>query len=364
MAGEPMVGRMTAPGGAFPPGVPMPSLPQVLLRPETYAGVRTYKMNLVLDLVFSGFALTIALVAIFVSTSDPIQGIALGSIIGAAACGLVIVFIINFIMSLLAVMKMHHGAREYGAEHERSASRGVMFKWLGTAMSTTAAVLVVFLLLSGSLSAILGQGTSFVYVPLLITIFWTAGVTFKGQMYRSMVRVLQPAEIRRWSDVASLVIPALGVLGIAAVGVATVRLQAALADPLSVTSAELGQISQLIIGGIFLPPGLALFGYILFLVVYSRTEALLEQGLYRAYGMIGPPFGWPASPSPGPAVAYPTWVPPNPPPAPAPSPPGPSSIQPRADAAPSPSARTCPSCGHSIPAASAYCPDCGARLPG
>jgi len=361
---------MTAPGAPMAP-LPMPSLPHVLIKPETFAGIKTYKVNLVLDLVFSAFALTIALVAILVSVSDLFQAISFVAIITASACGLVIVFVINFIVSLLSVTKMHHGIAEYGPEHERHASRGVLFKWLGTAMSTAAAVLVAYLLFSGlAFVSLTGGIPATVYVPLLITVFWTAGVTFKGQMYRNMVRVLQPPETRRWSDVASLVIPILGILGIAAVGVATARIVAAFSNPGSLTPVEFTQLTQIIIGGIFLPPGLALFGYILFLVVYSRTSDLLQRGLHETYARMAPPGGWPSYGFvPPAAVAYPAWAPPASAPS-APSaaqaawvPPTAPPAAPAVQAASGATTKACPACGHTIPAAVAFCPDCGTRLP-
>lgn len=361
---------MTAPGAPVAP-VPMPSLPHVVIKPETFAGIKTYKVNLVLDLVFSAFALTIALVAIFISVSDPFQAISFGSLIAASACGLVIVFVINFIVSLLSVTKMHHGIAEYGPEHERHASRGVLFKWLGTAMSTAAAVLVAYLVFSGlAFVSLTGGIPATVYVPLLITVFWTAGVTFKGQMYRNMVRVLQPRETQRWSDVASLVIPILGILGIAAVGVATARIVAAFSNPGSITPVEFTQLTQIIIGGIFLPPGLALFGYVLFLVVYSRTSDLLQRGLHEAYARMAPPGGWPSyGPMLPGTVVYPAWAPPAAAPVapsagqaawvPPTAPPPALAVQASSGA----TTKACAACGHTIPATVAFCPDCGARVP-
>lgn len=318
-----------------------------------------------LDLVFSAFALTIALVAILISVSDPFQAISFGSLIAASACGLVIVFVINFIVSLLSVTKMHHGIAEYGPEHERHASRGVLFKWLGTAMSTAAAVLVAYLLFSGlAFVSFTGEMPATVYVPLLITVFWTAGVTFKGQMYRNMVRVLQPPETQRWSDVASLVIPILGILGIAA------RIVAAFSNPGSITPVEFTHLTQIILGGIFLRPGLALFGYVLFLVVYSRTSDLLQRGLHEAYARMAPPGGWPAyGLMPPGAVVYPAWAPPAAAPA-APSagqaawvPPTAPPPAPAVQASSGATTKACAACGHTIPATVAFCPDCGARVP-
>ena len=325
------------------PSAPMPYLPYVLIKPETYAGVKSYQVSLILDLIFSAFALTIALAVILVSAADPITASGFLSVVGAAACGLVIVFVINFIVSLMSVMKMHHGSREYGAEHERYATRGVVFKWLGTTMSTAAAVLVVYLLLSGLLFATFaGPVSSSVYIPLLITIFWTVGVTFKGQMYRNFVRALQPPEAARWSRTASLVIPVLGVLGVITVGAATARILGAFGSPATITPVELFQLSQVLVGGVFLPPGLAIFGYILFYVVYSRTERRLTQGLYQTYQQITPPGAWPGMVVPAPAAVMPTYTP----------------VPPAAPAEP----RTCPRCGQVVDAAYAYCQHCGTKI--
>lgn len=317
--------------------VPMPYVPVVLIKPETVSGVRSYKANLVLDLVFSGFALTIALVALFYSTSTSIAAIGFSAILGAAACGLIIVFIINFIMSLMSVMKMHHGAKEYGPEHEAHARRGVLFKWLGTALSTAAAVLVVYLVLFGVGAIFTGsQQPTTLYIPLLITIFWTAGVTAKGQMYRSMVRALQPLDLSRISLVASLVIPSLGCLGIVAVGVATIRLQDAIVNPTLLSPVESAQLVQVLFGGIFLPPGLALVGYAMFLHVYTKTSDRLAQGLAQVHGAMVP-IPWPGYGFPAPAVQ------------PAPAVPGPTQT------------KACPTCGQSILASAAFCGNCGSR---
>src|SRR2546427_8038504 len=83
----------------------------------------------------------------------------------SAVCGLVIVFVINFIVSLMAVIRMHHGADEYGPEHAVNARRGVLFKWIGTTLSTLAAILVVYLVLAGSSLLFGGPAPAILYVP-------------------------------------------------------------------------------------------------------------------------------------------------------------------------------------------------------
>src|SRR2546428_13125287 len=138
----------------------------------------------------------------------------------------------------MSVLKMHHGADEYGPDHARNAPRGVRFKWLGTGPSTIATVLVVYLLISGSISLFGGAGGSVpaaAFIPLLVTAFWTGGVTCKGQMYRHMVRALQPPELRFRADLASFLIPALGLIGVGVIGYATARLLAAFQNPGSPT---------------------------------------------------------------------------------------------------------------------------------
>src|SRR5207245_741960 len=81
-------------------------------------------VNLILDIIFGGFALTVGIASILVTTTDPASAIAAAAIIGSATCGLVIVFVINFIVALMSVIRMHHGAREYGPDHQKNAGRG------------------------------------------------------------------------------------------------------------------------------------------------------------------------------------------------------------------------------------------------
>ena len=326
----------------------MPSWPAVAIKPETVSGIRTYQMNLVLDIVFSIFALVLAATAMLAVSSDASSAFASAAVIGSAACGLVIVFIINFIVGLMSVFKMHHGLREYGPEHERSARMGVLFKWTGTALSTMAAILVVYLVFSGFLSFYTpGQVPITIYVPLLVTAFWTGGVSAKAQMYRLMVRALQPPNTRRWTDVASIAIPVLGIVGVGLVGFVTARVIGTFSNPASIDYFEASRLSQILIGGVFLPPGLALFGYAVFLVVYRQTIARLDAGLAQMYGgMVG--YGmWPGYAMPPPAMPFPApgWAPPPPPTAPPPT----------------AQVRACPQCGRPT-AGEAFCPNCGARL--
>ncbi|HWM50606.1 MAG TPA: hypothetical protein VNO76_04570, partial [Thermoplasmata archaeon] len=98
-----------------PSGPPVPYWPSVIIKPETIRGVGMYYVNLILDIIFGGFALVVGLSSIFIATtSDPIAALGVIAALGAATCGLVIVFVINFIMSLMSVLRMHHGADEYG----------------------------------------------------------------------------------------------------------------------------------------------------------------------------------------------------------------------------------------------------------
>jgi len=341
---------MAAPPGYPYAAVPMPYMPAVLVKPETVSGIRTYQIGLVLDIVFGLFALIIGLSAVSVSLSDPNAGLSLAAMIGAAACGLMIVFVINFIVSLMSVMKMHQGADEYGPEHAKYASRGVLFKWAGTALSTMAVVLVVYLLLFGTFQiATGGQVQPTAFVPLLVTIFWTAGVTCKGQMYRHMVRALQPPEVRFRADLASILIPCLGLAGIAVVGFATIRLVALLQNPSLIGPGEAAQITQILIGGTFLPPGFALVGYILFLSVYLRTSDRLSRGLAQVHSTMPMMQMWPAYGPPAPAATL------------AQSPPvSPLPTTPLPPAPPTDGAR-CPQCGQPVRPEAVFCMNCGAR---
>ncbi len=286
---------------AYPAGSPpMPVWPAVALKPETVSGVRTYQINLVLDIVFSVFALIVGLTSLLLAASDLPGAFASAAIIGAAACGLVIVFVINFIVSLMSVLKMHHGAHEYGPDHARHALRGVVFKWTGTALSTIAVILVVYILFAGT-AAFAGPGNvpSVVYVPLLATGFWTAGLTCKGLMYRFMVRALQPPPTSARSDLASALIPTLGLIGVVLVTLLTVRFIDLIANPAAFTPLELARVGTMLVGSVFFPAGFALIGYVLFFTVYRQTADQLQAGLAALYqGLPAWPIVAPASPPP------------------------------------------------------------------
>src|SRR5439155_649446 len=122
-------------------------------------------------------------------------------------------------------------------------------------------------------------------------------------------RSLQPPEPRRWSDIASVLIPALGAIGIVLVGYVTVRVLDIATNPSSITPAESARLFSLMVGGVFLPPGLALIGYIMFLWIYSKTKDRLSKGLMQLYASVPPPMVWvppvPPPPAPNPGFSAP-----------------------------------------------------------
>ena len=333
----------------------------MVLKPETIRGVGSFYVNLILDIIFGAFALVVGISSIVAaSTTGPSAAIAVLAATGAATCGLVIVFVINFIVSLMSVFHMHHGADEYGPEHSVHARRGVLFKWIGTALSTTAAVLVVYLALAGSSALIVGAAVpATAFVPLLITIFWTAGVSAKAQMYRFMVRALQPPETRRWTDIASALVPALGIIAIAIVGYNTVRLVDLVSNPGSITSQEATAVAGLMVGGAFLPPGFALAGYLIFILIYGKTRVRLTQGLTALHASMfasvpAPPGAWSAVAPVAPPVA-------TPPAFAAPMTPTVSRASAAPSEAPPAALNFCGQCGHPLPAGAFFCLNCGAR---
>ncbi len=342
-------------------GAPVPYWPSVVLKPETIRGVGSFYVNLILDIIFGAFALVVGTSSILAaSTTGSAAAIAVLAATGAATCGLVIVFVINFIVSLMSVFHMHHGVDEYGPDHSVHARRGVMFKWIGTALSTTAAVLVVYLALAGSSALIVGAAVpATAFVPLLITIFWTAGVSAKAQMYRFMIRALQPPETRRWTDIASALVPALGIIAIAIVGYNTVRLVDLVSNPGSITSQEATAVAGLMVGGAFLPPGFALAGYLIFILIYGKTRVRLTQGLTALHASMfasvpAPPGAWSAVAPVAPPVA-------TPPAFAAPMTPTVSRASAAPSEAPPAALNFCGQCGHPLPAGAFFCLNCGAR---
>src|SRR5207245_5483179 len=105
---------------------------------------------------------------------------------------------------------------------------------------------------------------------------------------------------------ASILIPGLGIVGIGVVGFVTFRVSTLLQTQGPFTSSEIAQLSQVLIGGTFLPPGFAIVGYILFLTVYLRTSDRLSQGLHQIHATMP---AWPAWP----AYSMPMVAPPLPP---------------------------------------------------
>src|SRR3989442_1822779 len=191
------------------------------------------------------------------------------------------------------------------------------------------------------------------YVPLLIKIFWTAGVTSKGQMYRFMLRSLEPPEPRRWSDIASILIPVLGVIGIGVVGSVTARILQLLSDPSAATDpGESSRLFSFLVGGVFLPPGFALVGYVVFFWIVGKTKDRVSAGLAHLYAAVPAPSVW-GYPMPPPGAA---------PPAVAPPPATPPPPTPDATALSESKTTACPRCGFSSPSMAAFCANCGATL--
>src|SRR5438094_2828135 len=347
--------RIMAVPSPAPTGPPIPYWPSVVVKPDTVRGIQTYYVTLILDIIFGVFALIVGLSSILIVTSNSASAIGAAAITGSAVCGLVIVFVINFIVSLMAVIRMHHGADEYGPEHAANARRGVLFKWIGTTLSTLAAILVVYLLLAGgSVFLFGGPAPAILYVPLLVTVFWTAGVSSKGQMYRFMMRSLQPPETRRWSDIASILIPALGVIGIAVVGSVTVRILSIISNPSSpVGQGEASRLFSLLVGGVFLPPGFALVGYVMFFWIVGKTKERVSAGLTHLYAAVPGPSAW-GYPMPPPGAASPSAAPvaANPP----------TQSPPDATAPADSMTITCARCGFSSSSTATFCANCGSPL--
>jgi len=347
--------RVVAVPSPAPTGPPIPYWPSVVVKPDTVRGIQTYYVTLILDIIFGVFALIVGLSSILIVTSNSASAIAAAAITGSAVCGLVIVFVINFIVSLMAVIRMHHGADEYGPQHAANAKRGVLFKWIGTTLSTLAAILVVYLVLAGSSGFLFGgPAPSILFVPLLVTVFWTAGVTSKGQMYRFMLRSLQPPETRRWSDIASILIPVLGVIGIGVVGSVTARILQLLSDPSAATDpGESSRLFSFLVGGVFLPPGFALVGYVVFFWIVGKTKDRVSAGLAHLYAAVPAPSAW-GYPMPPPGAAPPAVAPP-----PATPPPP---LSPDTTVLQAVKTTACPRCGFSSPPTAAFCANCGATL--
>jgi hypothetical protein len=100
-------------------------------------------------------------------------------------------------------------------------------------------------------------------------------------------------------------------------------------------------LSTIMITGVFLPPGFALVGYLIFLVIYGRTRERLSRGLAHLYASVPPPGAWTVGSTA--AVVMP-----------APSAAGPTS---------SAGQGFCGRCGHPFTGGELFCTNCGTPRP-
>src|SRR5256712_8492375 len=102
--------RAVAVPSPAPTGPPIPYWPSVVVKPDTVRGIQTYYVTLLLDIIFGVFALIVGLSSILIVTSSSASAIAAAAIHGTAVCGLVIVFVINFIVNPMSGRRITSGA--------------------------------------------------------------------------------------------------------------------------------------------------------------------------------------------------------------------------------------------------------------
>src|SRR5438128_6436249 len=122
-------------------------------------------------------------------------------------------------------------------------------------------------------------------------------------MYRFMLRTLLLSKTRRWSDIASILIPVLGVIGIGVVGSVTARILQLLSDPSAATDpGEPSRLFSFLVGGVFLPPGFALVGYVVFFWIVGQAKDRVSAVLAHLYAAVPGASAW-GYPMPPPAAA-------------------------------------------------------------
>src|SRR2546429_9064764 len=102
----------------------------------------------------------------------------------------------------------------------------------------------------------------------------------------------------------------MGPCGIFLGGNVTVGLLKIAPTPSPTPPAESARLFSLMVGGVFLPPGLALIGYIMFLWIYSKTKDRLSKGLMQLYASVPPPMVWVPPVPPPPVAPNPGFAPP------------------------------------------------------
>src|SRR2546427_12235246 len=121
-----------------------------------------------------------------------------------------------------------------------------------------------------------------------------------------MLPSLQPPETRRWSDLASILIPVLGVIGIGVVGSVTARILQLLSDPSAATDpGESSRLFSFLVGGVFLPPGFALVGYVVFFWIVGKTKDRVSAGPAPPFAAGPRPPAWRLPRPPTRAVPHP-----------------------------------------------------------
>jgi len=268
-------------GWSYPP-YPQPPVIYVA-KIDTLKGISTYTVGLVLDILFSILSLIIGLSGLYIVSTVPTSGYySEAYFFGAAVCGafaiLIIVFVISFIISLSSLFAMKGGATEFGPEHEQSVNRAFIYKWLGTCMSATAVGLTVFFLIAGYGSFTFGGPSPYAFLPLVVSVCWAAGVTFKAMTYQGMARQIAPPSERDRLRIGLIAVMLAGIGSIVVVGLGTVRALALFVEqnPEPASLALMGATAS-----VFLAPGFSVIGYVLFLVAYRTTGKALREGAVR-----------------------------------------------------------------------------------
>jgi hypothetical protein len=261
---------------------------------DTKKGLGNLQINLAFDMVFSILAIIVGVTGLLAAGASTAYNPVLYSL-GAALCGalvgLIIIFIINFIISLLSIFAMRDGAPEFGPDHERNVYKAFAFKWMGTIMSITAVVSIMAML-------VYTTGTYFgtggvppqVYVPVIISILWTAGVSFKALMYVYFVKAIAPPEKRSLLPIALWSVVVVGILAIALIGAGTFSLVTRFMD--AQTTGDYLTLTQGfggLLAGVFLAPGFAIVGYVLFTIIYAATAKAVREGRIQPQYTAPPP---------------------------------------------------------------------------
>jgi hypothetical protein len=292
----------------------------------------SYNMLLQIISALCAFIIGLGVLAVVLSSGSDLTALATGlATVLMLSVVVIILAIISFIMFIISLIKFYQGKLEFGPDHDRNVTRGIIY-WLLSFIipligGGVAAAVMVMMMFDGSASEIANAVRVYIVVAMVMSI---VAALFQTMMFKTFVKVFTTDEEPKFKTGTILIIlnPIVGLI----VGVLVIP-----ADLNSVTANNMSNVSS--IGGI-----VGLIGIWFFYQGYKSILGKMDAGIIRPMPMAPPMYPPGYAPPPMPPQPYmpPPQAPYQPPPpqaAPAPyspPPPAPYPSQPAPPQAPQP----------------------------